>query len=208
MLKASLMADPSASSVLDVYRRHGAHWAGLRGERLAEGAWLDRLCALLPAGAAVLDLGCGSGVPIARELLRRGCAVTGVDGATAMLELFRRNLPGTPAVLMDMRNLQLGRRFNAILAWDSFFHLSPADQRGMFGRFARHAAPGCALMFTSGPSEGEAVGELQGAPLYHGSLGAGEYRARLGNNGFRIVHHVAEDPDCGGRTVWLAQRVI
>jgi hypothetical protein len=28
----------------------------------------------------------------------------------------------------------------------------------------------------------------------------------LGRNGFDVVAHIAEDPACGGHTVWLAQR--
>lgn len=29
----------------------------------------------------------------------------------------------------------------------------------------------------------------------------------LGRNGFRVVSHVADDRDCGGHTIWLAQRI-
>ncbi|MEJ2459401.1 MAG: class I SAM-dependent methyltransferase, partial [Novosphingobium sp.] len=119
---------------------------------------------------------------------------------------FQHNLPGIEAHLADMRKLALGRRFSGLLAWDSFFHLSPADQRDMFARFQAHAAPGAALMFTSGTSEGEAIGELEGDPLYHGSLGAEEYRSLLGGTGFAVIEHVVEDPSCGYRTIWLAQQ--
>lgn len=159
------MTDRAAAIVIDVYRRHGAHWAELRGERLAEGVWLDRFCALLPAAADVLDIGCGSGVPIARELIQRGFSVTGVDGAPEMLALFRRNLPDGLAVLADMRELALEKAFAGILAWDSFFHLSPADQRTMFSRFRNHSAPDAVLMFTSGPAEGSASSALEGAAV-------------------------------------------
>ena len=60
-------------------------------------------------------------------------------------------------------------------------------------------------MFTSGPAHGEAIGSYKGEPLYHASLDAAEYRALLNANGFEVVAHVVEDPDCGGHTVWLAQ---
>jgi 2-polyprenyl-3-methyl-5-hydroxy-6-metoxy-1,4-benzoquinol methylase len=193
-------------SVIDVYQRHGAIWAGLRGDTLVEGSWLDRFCDLLPAGAAVLDIGCGSGLPLARELLRRGFSVTGVDGTPTMVQLFESNLPGTPVHLADMRQLALEQRFAGLLAWDSFFHLSPDDQRAMFFRFQAHAAPGAALMFTSGPAEGSAIGELNGEPLYHGSLNPDEYRNLLAATGFEVAAHVIEDPSCGGRTIWLARQ--
>ena len=77
----------------------------------------------------------------------------------------------------------------------------------MFGEFARLAAPGAVLMFTSGTGLGEAMGEFEGRPLYHGSLDAGEYRALLAANGFEVVRHVEEDAGCGGATVWLAKRI-
>jgi SAM-dependent methyltransferase len=194
------------TSVLDVYERHGSAWAELRNDHLIEGPWLDRFCDRLAPGAAVLDIGCGSGVPIARELVRRGFDVTGVDGTPAMLALFRRNLPGTPTHLADMRELVLGQRFAGLLAWDSLFHLSPDDQRAMFSRFDAHAAPDAVLIFTSGDSEGSAIGDLEGDPLYHGSLGPYEYPALLDAVGFEVVDHVVKDPICGFRTVWLARR--
>ena len=62
-----------------------------------------------------------------------------------------------------------------------------------------------ALLFTSGPRHGEAIGTFHGEPLYHGSLAAAEYRRLLNNNGFDVIANVAEDPDCGGHTVWLAR---
>ena len=193
-------------SVIDVYQRHGIAWAGLRGTDLVEAAWLDRFCELLPSDGAVLDIGCGSGLPLAGELVRRGHSVLGVDASPTMLALFRRNLPGVDAQQTDMRDLALGRRFSGLLTWDSFFHLSPGDQRVMFPRFRAHAAPGAALMFTSGDTQGEAIGELEGDPLYHGSLNATEYRALLKAAGFDVVAHVRQDPACGNRTVWLARQ--
>lgn len=142
---------------------------------------------------------------VARELVRRGFDLTGVDAAPEMLALFRRTMAGRSAVRADMRQLALGRRYAGLLAWDSFFHLSPRDQRTMFARFQVHAAPKAALMFTSGPAEGEAIGQLEGEPLYHGSLSSAEYRSLLDGAGFRVIAHAVADPTCGYRTVWLAQ---
>jgi SAM-dependent methyltransferase len=200
------MTSSTDVSVIDVYQRHGMAWARLRSDNLLEKLWLDRFCALLPAGAAILDIGCGSGLPIARELIRRGFDITGVDGTPTMLAQFQRNLPGVAAHLADMRDLALKQRFAGLLAWDSFFHLSPSDQRAMIPRFQAHAAPGAALMFTSGDAEGEAMGELEGDPLYHGSLDPEEYRSLLAAAGFAVIAHTVKDPACGHRTVWLAQQ--
>jgi SAM-dependent methyltransferase len=200
------MTSSTNVSVIDVYQRHGVAWARLRRDELVEKPWLDRFCALVPTGAAVLDIGCGSGLPIARELILRGYDVTGLDATPTMLAQFQANLPNAAAHLGDMRELALDRRFAGLLAWDSFFHLSPSDQRGMFPRFQAHAAAGTALMFTSGDVEGVAMGELEGDPLYHGSLDPDEYRSLLGAAGFAVIAHTAKDPACGHRTIWLAQQ--
>ncbi|WP_225421317.1 hypothetical protein [Sphingomonas parva] len=75
----------------------------------------------------------------------------------------------------------------------------------MFGIFAAHAAPGAALLFTSGPAAGEAIGTMHGEPLYHASLDPAEYRTLLREHDFAVIDHVVEDPDCGGHTIWLAR---
>ena len=103
-----------------------------------------------------------------------------------------------------MRGLHLNVRFDGVIAWDSFFHLCPDDQRRMFPLFREHSAPNAALLFTSGTSHGEAIGEYRGEPLYHGSLDTREYRKLLQDNGFEIVSHVARDVACELHTIWLA----
>ena len=67
------------------------------------------------------------------------------------------------------------------------------------------AAARAALMFTSGPAHGEAIGSYRGEPLYHASLDAAEYRTLLSANGFEVMAHMVEDPNCGHHTIWLAQ---
>jgi len=199
-------ADPGA--VHGVYCRQAARWdkeraTGLRTER----AWLDRLCSGLPAGAAVLDIGCGSGLPIAAELVRRGYAVTGIDFAAPMLDLARRNVPGATFALADMRTLALGREFRAVLAWDSFFHLAPGDQAAMFPVFAHHMAPGGRLLLTTGPNMSEVTGHVGGEPVYHASLAPCDYRRHMAANGIKPVEFRPEDPGSDFHSVWLAEKL-
>lgn len=194
--------------ILPIYETHAEAFSRHRSGVLFERRWLDRMLAHAPArtsGRRVLDLGCGAGRPIAAYLSDRRARVTGVDGAAAMVTLFRQALPKAEAVHADMRGLDLGQEFDAILAWDSLFHLSPSDQRAMFPVFAAHAGPGSALLFTSGPEEDEVIGDVEGSPVYHASLAPEEYRALLGDAGYEVLAFVPEDPDCDRHSVWLAR---
>jgi SAM-dependent methyltransferase len=199
--------NPAAGAIVDLYERHAATWveARLHEHELYERAWLDRFTQDIPKGGSLLDLGCGAGEPIAKYLSERGYAVTGVDSSSSMVAMFEARLPDQKALVADMRTLRLDQRFHGILAWNSFFHLNHEDQRRLFAVFRTHAAPRAMLMFTSGFSYGEAIGILEGEPLYHASLDAGEYRQLLEKEGFDIVANVADDQTCRGHTVWLAQ---
>lgn len=200
------MASEDAADVISLYQRKASDWIESRARtRFFEKPWLDRFRTLLPPAAPVLDIGCGSAAPLAANLIAAGHPVVGVDSSSAMIDACRSRFPAQQWLVADMRALALRQKFFGMLAWDSFFHLCPDDQRAMFDVFAAHAAPNAALMFTSGPAHGEAIGRLAGEPLYHASLDAAEYRSLLDRNGFRVVSHVVEDPDCGGHTIWLAQ---
>jgi SAM-dependent methyltransferase len=195
-----------ADKIIDLYERHAHDYvADRRGVGWNEGPWLDRFSALLQPGSSILDIGCGSGAPVAKYLIDQGLAVDGVDTSPTLIALCRERFPQRSWHVADMRTLALQETFNGLLAWDSLFHLSHNDQRRMFSTFKGHASPHAALMFTSGTSHGEAIGSYRGEPLYHASLAAEEYRALLESNGFRVISHVVEDPNCGGHTVWLAQ---
>lgn len=195
-----------AEAIIGIYRRHAATWDRMRGRTLFEQPWLDRFTSLLPTGGHVLDIGCGGGEPLARHLIGSGYRVLGIDASPGLIELCQQRFSEQEWFVADMRQLSLGRQFEGLLAWDSFFHLCPDDQRRMFAVFSRHAAPGAALMFTSGPSYGEACGTFEDEPLYHASLSPAEYHQLLAEHGFTVVAHAVEDPACGHHTIWLAQR--
>ncbi|WP_292020444.1 class I SAM-dependent methyltransferase [Maritimibacter sp. UBA3975] len=190
--------------ILPTYDRVARGFARSRDRTLFERRWLDRALNHAP-GRRVLDLGCGPGKPIASYLQERRGEITGVDGAGSMLVLFRENLPHARAIHADMRGLDLGETFDLILAWNSMFHLSVDDQRAMFATFAAHSHARTALMFTSGPAAGEAMGKVEGETVYHASLDPAEYRKLLNENGFDVVSFVPEDPTCNGHSVWLAR---
>lgn len=162
-------ADPAAA-IVDLYERTAPAWAAVRGQELyageySEAEWLDAFVAPLPPGASILDVGCGNGVPIARELQRRGFRITGVDSSSSMIANAERELPRGRWLVGDMRELELDETFDGVLAWHSFFHLTEADQRRTLPRLARRLAPGGRLMITTGPVAGVSMGRMAGRTL-------------------------------------------
>ncbi|MFD9909493.1 class I SAM-dependent methyltransferase [Streptomyces sp. NPDC059063] len=69
----------------------------------------NRLAAELPRGARVLDVGCGTGLPTARQLTDAGHTVVGVDLSAGMLDLARKNVPPPAAEFrrVDLADLRL-----------------------------------------------------------------------------------------------------
>ena len=153
--------------VWKLYETHARAFDRDRGRSLMERAYLEETVATLKPNARVMDLGCGAGEPIARFFIERGFDLTGVDAAPAMIAISKERFPDAKWVVADMRGLVLPLRFDAVIAWDSFFHLSRDEQRAMFAVFAKHVTPGGVLLFTSGPRDGEVSGHLCGNELYH-----------------------------------------
>ncbi|WP_431960054.1 class I SAM-dependent DNA methyltransferase [Actinacidiphila sp. bgisy160] len=99
------------------------------------GEWL---LAQLPAGSRVLDLGCGTGLPTARQLVEAGHEVTGVDLSAGMLSLARRHVPRATFLQADVADLRAGGRlgpggpgdlgrFDAVVAFFSLLMLPRAE---------------------------------------------------------------------------------
>ncbi len=195
-----------ANLMVGHYEKHAATWdRDRRNSSWNDKVWHDRFIDKFGKGAKVLDLGCGSGLPVAQHMVERGLRVTGIDASPKMIAFCRERLPEQEWILADMRQLALGRRFDGILAWDSYFHLDHDDQRRMLAILAHHASVGTVLMFNTGPQHGEAVGEYRGDPVYHASLSPAEYGGLIARFGFHVLKHVANDAEAGGRTVWLCQ---
>ncbi len=188
-----------------VYQRNAARFDRERLQHLPEQGWLDRFLDQIPEAGHILDLGCGAGRPIAAYFRQRRYRVTGVDFSDAMLALARQYEPDGDWRHADMRTLDLPDRFDGIIAWNSFFHLTPAEQRATLPRLATHLKPRGVLMLTVGPQAGEVGGQVGDDAVYHASLSPAEYTATLDTLGLATIRFVRDDPDCDRHTILLAQ---
>ena len=132
----------------------------------------------LPRNAAVIDLGCGSGVPITKVLVSEGLNAYAIDASPSFVEAFRQNLPEVPVACETVEDsLFFNRKFDAVLAWGLMFLLQPDAQRSLIQRMSDILVPGGRLLFTSPPEPLVWNDAMTG--LESRSLGATEYRRLL-----------------------------
>lgn len=117
------MTHPSAKRIVGLYRDKADDWVRDRGATLYsredgadEADWLDRFVAELPAGASILDVGCGSGWPIGAALLERGHQVTGVDASPSLIAHAQATLLAGVWSVGDVRESLPPGPFDGVLA--------------------------------------------------------------------------------------------
>jgi SAM-dependent methyltransferase len=108
--------------------------------QLASGEWL---LARLPAGARVLDIGCGTGLPTARQLASGGCVMTCLDISPAMLGRARSNVPEATFLELDVADLgRAGGPYDAVVAFFSLLNLPRTAMRHALGLIHDALVPG------------------------------------------------------------------
>ena len=119
------------------YNAVADQWAAARsGFHGREQAYLDAFLDGLPTPAQLLDLGCGSGRPMAEYLLSRGHQLTGVDQSVAMLTLARTRFPAARWIESTIEDFASDDHFDGILCWDALFHIDRALHQRLLTGFA------------------------------------------------------------------------
>jgi len=177
-------------------------------ELVMEKYYLDFIQEHIPIEGSILDVGCGTGEPMAKFFIKNGYKITGVDASTKMIDLCKQRFPMANWILADMRQLKLQEQFDLVIAWHSFFHLPLEDHESTLKLLASHVKQNGLLIFTSGPEHGETRGENGGYNLYHASLSSEEYEKILIKNNLKVIIHKVKDPNCGEATIWVAQKNI
>lgn len=125
-------------------KRGGANW---------DYAALDAFLARLPAGARILDLGCGPG-HLSAVMAERGMAPDPVDASAGMVALARENF-GLPARQATFDEIDGGAVYDAVWANFSLLHAPRAEMPGHLERLARALRPGGLIHLGMKVGEGE-----------------------------------------------------
>jgi SAM-dependent methyltransferase len=164
----------------------------------------------LPDGARVLDLGCGSGIPSARELARR-FQVVGVDISEVQIRAARENIPDATFIQGDVADVELpDASFDGVSAFYAISHLPREEHAPLFTRIARWLVPGGLFLGTLGAEDDPRwVGDWLGVPMFFSSFDADTNRALLRGAGFALeVDEIVEidEPEGAVRFLWVIAR--
>jgi SAM-dependent methyltransferase len=158
---------------------------------------------MLPPGASVLDLGCGTGVPISQVLIDRGFNVYGVDASPTMVAAFRDNFPKVPVDCSAVEDSGFfGRPFNAVVAWGLIFLLDVKIQFKLIGRVSGALLTGGGFLFTAPMQSCSWRDTMTGRPSV--SLGQEAYQKALEAEGMSLVGTYTDE---GENYYYSAQKI-
>ena len=104
--------------------------------------------AAVPAGASILELGCGSG-RILRPLAALGHPVTGVDDSPDMLA----RCADLPTACSPIQSLRLDRTFGVVLLASTLLNADPVTRRGFLATVRNHLDAGGLAVFQQNPPD-------------------------------------------------------
>lgn len=146
----------------------------------------------LAAGASVLELGCGLGMPTTARLAQQ-FYVTGVDISARHIALARERIPGANFIHADMTTLSFPEDyFDAVAAFYSLIHVPRDEQGPLLKAIASWLRPG-GLLFASMGAHADA-GSLDqdwlGAAMYWSHYDSTTNKQLLQDAGLHILHAV------------------
>ena len=172
--------------------------------------WLADLHTRLPAHAAVLDIGCGCGVPVARFLANAGHQVTGVDISDVQIERARRLVPHGTFIRADATQLDFpAASLDAIVCLYALIHMPLPEQPRLIRRIASWLRPGGWLLATAGHDAwtGTENNWLDGpATMWWSHADAATYQSWLQQADLTITSQEFVPEGASGHALFWAQR--
>ena len=168
--------------------------------------FLEELASRLPAGARVLDLGCGNGAKVSR--LADGFELVGVDISARQLELARAAVPGASFVHADFAELDFpSEAFDAVTALYSIVHVPRAEQPELLELIMRWLKPGGLFLASLSHVGGEdRVDEWLGVEMFFSGFDAETNRRLVRRAGFELLADELvwmHEPEPDGDTAFL-----
>ena len=149
----------------------------------------------------ILDIGCGTGIPITRKLVLSGAKVIGLDISTEMIAKARINVPNAFLIKGDILTSKIERKFDGIFAWDSLFHIPVDRQEKIIREVIGLLNTNGVFLFTTGGKYGELVCGMFGEKFYYSSLSNDQYKNILVKENCQVIINEKDDSSSHGHRV-------
>ena len=172
--------------------------------------WINDLTPLLCKRAAVLDLGCGCGLPTTK-LLSQEFEVTGVDISEVQIERAKALVPHATFLCQDMCDLNFpANSFAAIVSFYAIIHVPLEEQPDLFTNMFTWLQSGGYLLATVGLHQWTGMEQnwldVEGGTMYWSHADKKMYLKWLTERGFMVLWDRFIPEGNGGHILLLARK--
>jgi len=170
--------------------------------------YLEDLASELSIGASVLDIGCGSGIPIDKFFLSKGFKVTGIDISDEMIKLAQKNLPDGDFFVKDMTEIDFPENsFDAVVSFYAIFHIPREGHLSLLEKIRSLLRENGYLLITMGSSDWEGTEDnFHGAKMFWSHYDKDKNIRLVKRAGFRILSWVIDTSGGERHLVVLAKK--
>ena len=145
-------------------------------------------CDLITPNGKILDIGCGTGYPIARYLVERDFSVTGIDISQKMIEKANElQLEKATFIKQDILDFSTDLRYDGVIAFDSIWHIAKEQHHNVYRKIASLMNCGAYFLFTHGSRNNETIGTMFNKQFYYSALDINELKPILSGVGLKII---------------------
>jgi 2-polyprenyl-3-methyl-5-hydroxy-6-metoxy-1,4-benzoquinol methylase len=163
-------------------------------------------CSALPSKAKVLDVGSGTGIPIARHLIQNGFEVVGIDLSKNMVSVARENVPEAEFMQMNMAAIDMpSESFDGLISCYAIFHVPREKHAHIFRSFHSLLKPRGIMLVTIASCEWEEVEKYLGVEMFWSHFDPLDTESLITDAGFKI--EFGRNVESGGeRHHWVLAR--
>lgn len=180
-------------------------------------SYVDKILEGVPPRSKILDLGCGTGNLIAKDIARRGFQVVGVDQSKEMLKIAETVVPEAKFIHADMVKIEFTEKFAGAVAWDSVFHVERKYHAAIFHKLSNALETGGRLLISVGGSDVEEVdseetgkegfiSEMFDHTFFYSGYAPQTARKMLEAEDFEIESWEVDDPSSRGHIAVIARK--
>lgn len=159
----------------------------------------------------ILELGCGIGLPYSRHLSRYG-RLMGCDISSNQVGCARLNVPNARFVKKDVMELHLGKKYDIVAMFNSFYNIDKVYKSLLLGRINYWLNPYGVVIITTHGDKTEVIhkDDFYGMPMTWHHISSSDFEKMVSQAGFSIVEHETRDDAVGSKDthLWLLEKSL